>query len=460
MKKITLMSLMFIGVSAMAQRVAPANDMFTAKGLHPVTLPKTSLNANAINAKAQQNLQAGFHYLLDWSGTKQSYNIAVNGADPGNFQAYTNVTFMDSTALSSDANGTGNVQDMRAGMVFDPKSPYYDPNQGGTPLLDNLTPYKIDTVLVNGFYKRNMNIDDTLLIEISWADTGLATAWTRVYYGNGAWLTAPKISASASHGNMSHLTAPNKYFLKHVLKAIDTVTVGVPDRYKYYVVVPIPADAVNVPAGNVVAVTCVYVPGGDYTQGAITWQYSGGAVPTSNGFAVALMGQKDLDYSISNQLSYWYDGVPNDPTGNPQKTKNGAMFQFPKGRYNAWTAADAWRNTCMSTNMDFCWNIAATISNQPVGINEKAANSLRIAQNMPNPFNDITYIRYELADNAYVTLDVYDITGKKVQGVDQGKQFAGNHIITFNGSNLEAGVYFYTLSAGETRVTKRMTVVK
>ncbi len=85
---------------------------------------------------------------------------------------------------------------------------------------------------------------------------------------------------------------------------------------------------------------------------------------------------------------------------------------------------------------------------------------LRIGQNIPNPFTDNTFIGYELAESANVTLEVFDITGKKVQSLDEGRKFAGNHNIQFNGSELQGGIYFYTLTAGESRVTRRMTLVK
>jgi hypothetical protein len=63
----------------------------------------------------------------------------------------------------------------------------------------------------------------------------------------------------------------------------------------------------------------------------------------------------------------------------------------------------------------------------------------------PNPFNPSTVIRYQLPDDAYVTLKVYDILGSEVAALIDNIQSPGSHEVTFNGSNLSSGVYIYTL---------------
>jgi hypothetical protein len=471
MKKITLLSLMFAGVASFAQQVQQNTGGTQLQGgLHPINREKSTFSINATNAKAKENLQAGFHYMLDWEDAKEQYEITVNSAIATNFQWYTNAIFQDSTAKESSSTGLSNIADMRAGMVIDPKSPFYDPAQGGTPLLTASDAYTIDTVLIDAYYQRKFNINDTLTVELSWGDTSATgTVWQRVFYSTQrAWLLCPKLNSSPKHGDVSHLTAPvgNSMFIKHVLTAADTVTVGVNARIKYYIVVKIPGGA-KIPANNVVAVTCYYSPGLGYTNGDIVYQYNGGAASVKNGFGVALRGQKDYNASLNggagNGLSYWFDGAPGNPSANPAKTKNAPMFygSYPRyGRYTVGPPDNTWRNTSMGSGLDFCWHIVAMISNSVVGINEKQANNLSIGQNIPNPFSDVTYIKYELMEAANVTFNVFDITGKKVQSIEEGKQFAGNHAIEFNGNNLQAGVYFYTLTAGDSQVTKRMTLVK
>ncbi|NOX87802.1 MAG: T9SS type A sorting domain-containing protein, partial [Calditrichaeota bacterium] len=66
-------------------------------------------------------------------------------------------------------------------------------------------------------------------------------------------------------------------------------------------------------------------------------------------------------------------------------------------------------------------------------------------QNYPNPFNPETKIKFALPKAGHVKLVVYNILGKKVATIFEGDKPAGYHVVTFNGSNLASGVYFYQL---------------
>ncbi|MGQ9804879.1 MAG: choice-of-anchor I family protein [Chlorobiales bacterium] len=83
-----------------------------------------------------------------------------------------------------------------------------------------------------------------------------------------------------------------------------------------------------------------------------------------------------------------------------------------------------------------------------------------LEQNYPNPFNPTTTIRYQLPITSNVKLEVYDVLGKKVATVLDGRQEAGIYNYTLNASNLSSGVYFYRLQAGSFIQTKKMMLVK
>jgi hypothetical protein len=83
-----------------------------------------------------------------------------------------------------------------------------------------------------------------------------------------------------------------------------------------------------------------------------------------------------------------------------------------------------------------------------------------LSQNYPNPFNPTTLIRYRLANNGAVTLRVYDILGRLVKTLVNERQSVGEHLVTFNASNLPSGVYFYHLQAGTFTETKKLTILK
>jgi len=86
-------------------------------------------------------------------------------------------------------------------------------------------------------------------------------------------------------------------------------------------------------------------------------------------------------------------------------------------------------------------------------------------QNYPNPFNPTTQIRYDLPENSYVSINIYDLMGKRVKLLVNSKQDAGYRSIHWNatsdlGQPVSAGMYIYTIQAGEFRKTRKMVVLK
>ncbi|MDR9447269.1 MAG: T9SS type A sorting domain-containing protein [Balneolaceae bacterium] len=70
-----------------------------------------------------------------------------------------------------------------------------------------------------------------------------------------------------------------------------------------------------------------------------------------------------------------------------------------------------------------------------------------LRQNYPNPFNPTTTIRYALPQASQVTLEVFDMVGRRVATLAEGPQAAGYHTATFDGRSLASGVYIYRLRA-------------
>ena len=90
--------------------------------------------------------------------------------------------------------------------------------------------------------------------------------------------------------------------------------------------------------------------------------------------------------------------------------------------------------------------------------------------NYPNPFNPETWIPYQLAESAEVTLTIYDMNGKIVRRLAVGHQAAGMYRSRTRaaywdgrnqlGESVASGLYFYTLTADEFSATRRMMIVK
>ncbi len=80
--------------------------------------------------------------------------------------------------------------------------------------------------------------------------------------------------------------------------------------------------------------------------------------------------------------------------------------------------------------------------------------------NYPNPFNPVTEISFDLKVATDVTLDIYNITGQKVTTLIRGQLEAGNHTVTWDGSDVASGVYLYRLEAGNHVESRKMVLLK
>ena len=83
----------------------------------------------------------------------------------------------------------------------------------------------------------------------------------------------------------------------------------------------------------------------------------------------------------------------------------------------------------------------------------------------PNPFNPITTLRYTLLEDAKVNITIYDMMGRVVSNLVSSQQRAGYKSIQWNATNstgqpVSAGLYLYTIEAGQFRQTKKMVLLK
>ncbi len=86
-------------------------------------------------------------------------------------------------------------------------------------------------------------------------------------------------------------------------------------------------------------------------------------------------------------------------------------------------------------------------------------------QNYPNPFNPVTNLSYDLPENAMVNITIYDMMGRIVSTLVNENQSAGYKTLRWNATNntgqpVSAGVYIYTIQAGDFNKTKKMILLK
>lgn len=106
------------------------------------------------------------------------------------------------------------------------------------------------------------------------------------------------------------------------------------------------------------------------------------------------------------------------------------------------------------------WGIKFTIA---TGVNQssnKIPDKYILEQNYPNPFNPNTNIKYQLANNGFVSLIVYDALGRKVETLVNEKQSAGYYEVNWNASQHSSGVYFYKIETDAFSDVKKMIVLK
>ncbi len=76
--------------------------------------------------------------------------------------------------------------------------------------------------------------------------------------------------------------------------------------------------------------------------------------------------------------------------------------------------------------------------------------------NYPNPFADVTTIRFKTQSNELVALEIFNHAGKKISTLINKELPSGTHQIDFNGTSLPAGLYFYQLKVGNNSTTRKM----
>lgn len=79
-------------------------------------------------------------------------------------------------------------------------------------------------------------------------------------------------------------------------------------------------------------------------------------------------------------------------------------------------------------------------------VNNFIPAGISISQNYPNPFNPVTHIKYETGITGHISLKVFDVLGNEVITLVNGNQSPGKYSVSFDGSNLPSGVYFFRIS--------------
>jgi hypothetical protein len=107
------------------------------------------------------------------------------------------------------------------------------------------------------------------------------------------------------------------------------------------------------------------------------------------------------------------------------------------------------------------------ISEELVGVDGGIAVPTEFAlhNNYPNPFNPVTNITYDIAQNSEVTLEIYNVMGQRVRTLAQGSHEPGRYRVMWNATNdygqsLSSGMYIYRIQAGDFVSVKKLILMK
>ena len=176
----------------------------------------------------------------------------------------------------------------------------------------------------------------------------------------------------------------------------------------------------------------------------------------------------------TNDLT-WIDNSTNE-TGFEIERKNGDANSANTFSFVATVAADlntysdqnvtagstyTYRVRAVNLNSESGYSNTATVSTvTAVDKSEQIPTEFKLDQNYPNPFNPVTLISYSIPEISFVQLRVYDLLGNVITTLVNENQGAGIYKVTFDGSNLTSGIYFYQLITPKYSSTKKLMLVK
>ena len=107
-------------------------------------------------------------------------------------------------------------------------------------------------------------------------------------------------------------------------------------------------------------------------------------------------------------------------------------------------------------------NMLTPLSTKNISLYPK---SFKVNQNYPNPFNPVTSLSYDLPEDSFVSITIYDMLGNIVNNLVNTNQSSGYKSVQWNATNnqgepVSAGIYLYSIEAGEFRQTKKMILLK
>ena len=198
--------------------------------------------------------------------------------------------------------------------------------------------------------------------------------------------------------------------------------------------------------GRVLTAT-LYSPSGD---SAVIWNENS-TYPFFPGTSTVFDDQADSAMNLS-EVSF----TPLVQPASPMSAQFAGMNSAGKWRLRLSTISNSYPGELYAWGLQFNRQSLVSVATAPSAVPAHFA----LGQNYPNPFNPETVISGQWTGDSQVRLVVYDVLGREVAIMADGRYPAGKYSFTFDGRNLASGVYFYRLSAGNDVLTRKMMLLK
>jgi len=160
-------------------------------------------------------------------------------------------------------------------------------------------------------------------------------------------------------------------------------------------------------------------------------------------------GATSYKFLISSQSSY-------DTIYLADTVYGGLILQY--NTYYYWRVIGI--NSCGQGNSSMVWTFITISASRIINISSEIPAEYKLYNNYPNPFNPSTNIKYQITNNKFTTLKIFDVLGREVKSLVNEFQKAGIYEVSFDATDLTSGIYFYRLQSGDFTEVKRMVMIK
>jgi len=138
------------------------------------------------------------------------------------------------------------------------------------------------------------------------------------------------------------------------------------------------------------------------------------------------------------------------------------QYQVPAGILNH-NVRYFWRVMAINIGGEGPWSPVWNFRTGLVGLNQTGNETpvqYMLYNNYPNPFNPVTKIKFDIPQQSFTELTVYDIQGKEVKVLLETILASGKYEYFFDASNLSSGIYLYSIRSGNYSAIKKMVLIK